>query len=217
MNKDNFKKLIDAIKLDGQFRFNMSCFVGKLTLNSDEYQRLIKEDGELASEYEPNALHTVNTTEMFNCDSVGCIAGFATALVNDWKTPKFLESEQNTAAIDYGIIINSFENSSNKFLGLNERQGRKLYYGDSNSVWKYLRYYESDQYPELRYGGEDDGEADEIVEGNRRWDDPDYDIDYSSIDYLTAAHVLTRIMNGEIVLDEFSNEIEILAPADVRR
>ena len=206
MNKDNFKKLIDAILLDGQHRFNMACFVGKINLSPEMYQEYIIENEDLVSLYDPYALPTVETTDMFNCDSVGCIAGFATALANDWKTPEFLKPELQMNSRE---VVQSFEEKASEFLGLTVEQGKKLYYGGDDCIWKYLRYYESYNYPNLKYVGEDDYEADEIVEGYCNWNDGDYEIEFSSIDYKTAADVLTRIMNGEIVLGSDIGDIEV--------
>jgi hypothetical protein len=217
MNKNNFKKLIDAILFDGQFRFNMSCFIGKLSLPPERYQQAIKENGELASDYVTNSLHRVETTDLFNCDSVGCIAGFATALSNEWKTPEWLKPQPenehfNENSSVYGIV-QDFEATANKFLGLTSGQGKKLYYADSDSLWKYLRYYEDDRYPNLEYVGEEEFEAEEIVDHDCDWNDDSYEISFNSIDYKTAANVLTRIMNEEIVLGEGYGEIEINNPA----
>ena len=217
MNKDNFKKLIDAILFDGQVRFNMSCFIGKLSLPPERYQQAIKEDGELASGFVTNSLHRVETTDLFNCDSVGCIAGFATALSNEWKTPEWLKPEpknehfnQNSSVYS---IVQDFEATANKFLGLTSGQGKKLYYADSDSLWKYIKYYEFSKYPELKYVGEDEFEAEEIVDHDCDWDDDNYEISFSSIDYKTAAHVLTRIMNEEILLGSEYGEVEFNNPA----
>ncbi len=213
MNKDNFKLLIDAILFDGQVRFNMSCFIGKLTLNSDEYQQTIKEDGKLASNYGANSLHKVETNDLFNCDSVGCIAGFATGLANQWKTPEWLKPELKTESSDFRTNVYSsvynFEETANEFLGLTENQGKKIYYADSDSLWKYLKYYEDDRYPNLKYVGEEYFEAQEIIEHDCDWDDSNYEICFQSIDYKTAANVLTRIMNEEIILGEHYGDIDI--------
>jgi hypothetical protein len=212
MNKDNFKKLIDSILFDGQFKFNMTCFVGKLTTNTDA----IKEKNLLASEYGAVGLYQVETTELFNCDSVGCIAGFATALVNNWKTPEWLNPgfQEKQGNQQYNIV-QDFEATSNRFLGLTEGQGKKLYYADNDSVWKYLKYYESDRYIFLKYNGEEEGEAEEILDGDCDWDDSEHEINFLSIDYKTAANVLTRIMNEEIVLGDGDGDIHINEPATV--
>jgi len=215
MNKDNFKKLIDAILFDGQVRFNMSCFIGKLNISDSVYQQEIKNEGKLASEYGVNSLGQVETTDLFNCDSVGCIAGFSAALANDWNTPEWLTPEfqqKNPENVHYNMV-QDFESTSNRFLGLTSGQGKKLYYPESDSLWKFLKYYESDRYPNLKYTGEEDGEAEDIVDKYCDWDDDNYEIDFLSIDYKTAADVLTRIINEEIILGDDLSDIRINIPA----
>lgn len=215
MNKDNFKKLIDAILFDGQVRFNMSCFIGKLNINAETYEQEIKEQGIYASNYGVSSLTQVETTDLFNCDSVGCIAGFATALSNKWKTPKWLNpefQESNPERTTYNMV-HDFESTSNNFLGLTSGQGKKLYYADNDSVWKYVKYYDSNNYPELKYVGEEDGEADDMIQQYCEWDDDSYEINFLTIDYKTAADVLTRIMNEEIVLGHEFGDILINKPA----
>lgn len=214
MNKDNFQKLIDAILQDGQFRFNMGCFIGKLVFEDDNDLELVKNGSVLASNYEISSLQEINTTDLFNCDSVGCIAGFATALAHDWKTPDWikeskddsLESIQNLRAYN---LVDSFEDTANTFLGLTKEQGRRLYYGDSDTVWKYLKYFEPYLYADLKYIGEDDYEADEILNQEVNWDCEDYDIHLGSVGYKTAAYVLTKIMNDEILIDKDSGDITV--------
>ena len=211
MNKDNFKILIDAILFDGQIKFNMSCFIGKLNINAGTYKKEIKEAGIYASNYGVNSLTQVETTDLFNCDSVGCIAGFATALSNKWKTPEWLDpkfQENNLGRGTYDMV-RDFESTSNSFLGLTSGQGKKLYYADNDSIWKFLKYYESDLYSELQYEGEDDGEADDMIHQYCEWDDDNFEINFLTIDYKTAADVLTRIMNEEIFLGENYGDIEI--------
>lgn len=214
MNKDNFKKLIDAIALDGQIRFNMGCFVGKIVINKYDYESNIKSGNQLVSDYPANSIMEIETTEMFNCDSVGCIAGFATALSNNWNTPEWIKplSDEDIAlgiSRDGTDIVKSFENESNVFLGLTQQQGRRLYYGDSDTVWKYLKFYEKDRYPSLQYLGEDDGEAENMFGIYAEWDDEDHEISLGSINYKTAIDVLTRIMNDEILIDKDSGDIRI--------
>jgi len=238
MNKDNFQKLIDAITYDGKRKFNMACFVGKLlnpkSAYSSETSWDVVKDGVvknkdtdfLASKLGVRAMTGVETTEIFNCDSVGCIAGFATALSNSWKTPEWLKIEEGMDNSDSSVateMVHNFEETANKFLGLTHEQGRKIYYGDRDSVWKYLKYYEYKTYPGLKYVGEDAyewGEDDEyymddVLNHHYEWNYEDCEIDYTSIDYLTAANVLTRIMNGNIVLSADSDEINVLTNSTV--
>lgn len=190
MNKENMQKLIDAIKFDGQKKFNMSAFIGKL--NDDRFEHYVFEDDELASKYPASrVLRIEEGTDIFNCTSMGCIAGFATALANNWKAPSWL------AIDDHSKHVANFENASNEFLGFTWEEGRNLYFGDSNSIWKWLMENEPERYDlEL----EDYGSMDNANEEGIAWWEDELTIDFSSIDYLTAIDVLTRIMNGEIGL-----------------
>lgn len=198
MNKQNMQRLIDAIKFDGQKKFNMQLFIGKL---ESEYQiKEVFEHGELASIYKPTRVSYIEEgTNMFNCTSMGCIAGFASALANDWKAPNWL-AEDNASA-----HVGMFEKEANSFLGLTHEEGRNLYFADSKSIWKWLQYVEEAKYPELSL--EDYNSIDDAYdEGDMQWWDDDLYADFSSIDYLTAVDVLTRIMNGEIGLADINYE-----------
>jgi hypothetical protein len=190
MNKENMQKLIDAIKFDGQKKFNMSAFIGKL--NDEAFEHYVFEDDELASKYPASrVLRIEEGTDIFNCTSMGCIAGFATALANNWKAPSWL------AVDDHSKHVANFENASNEFLGFTWEEGRNLYFGDSNSIWKWLMENEPERYDlELEEYGSMDNANEEGIE----WWEDELTIDFSSIDYLTAIDVLTRIMNGEIGL-----------------
>jgi len=206
VNKDNFKKLIDAINFDGKAKFNMQCFIGKLSLDSEHFESSIINGTDAASDFTARQLDWVETTDLFNCNSVGCIAGFATALANDWKTPEWIKPTTYDKQLFQGYQnwAPDFEKEANQFLGLSRGQGNKLYYNTDDCVWKYLRYYEPDRYPDLDYINSDDCDID-----NFDWDDSDLEIDFSTIDYKTAVDVLTRIMNEEIILGEYGADIKI--------
>ena len=196
MNKENMQKLIDAIKFDGQKKFNMSAFIGKL--NYEHHENYVFEGHELASKYPAVRVNLVEEgTDIFNCTSMGCIAGFATALANNWKAPSWL------AIDDHSKHVANFEKASNDFLGFTWEEGRNLYFGDSNSIWKWLMENEPEKYDlEL----EDYGSMDNANEEGIEWWEDELTIDFSSIDYLTAIDVLTRIMNGEIGLSDKLND-----------
>ena len=198
MNKQNLQRVIDAIKFDGQKKFNMAAFIGKL--NNDRHEEYIFEDGELASKYPiSRVLRIEEGTDIFNCTSMGCIAGFATAIANEWKAPKWLTID------DHSAQLQGFENTSNEFLGFTYQEGRNLYFGDGPSIWKWLMYMEPDNYSDLKV--EEYGSLDEAEEfGGMSWDDPDLMIDFTTIDYLTAVNVLTRILNEEICLADMDGE-----------
>lgn len=191
MNKDNMQKLIDAIKFDGQKKFNMATFIGKFDY---EYQiEEILNGDELASEYPSSRVAVIEEgTDIFNCTSTGCIAGFATALACDWKAPSWLSKD------DHVNQVKNFEQTSNQFLGLTYVEGKNLYYGDKNSIWKWLVKHEPMKYSDLSF--EEYESLDDAEESGYSWDSDDLYIDFSTISYLTAVDVLTRIMNQEIGL-----------------
>jgi len=201
MNKDNFQKLIDAIEKDGKFRFNMSSFIGQLTIDNDDYTKLIVNGTREASWYNTNMLSSVQTTEIFNCNSVGCVAGFAVAIANDWQTPEWLKKE--TGGYQYKV---SFEEEANKFLGLSEGQGKKIYYNDEDSIWKYLAFHHFKEFPDLKIVSEDtDIDPDDCDD----WLNDAIGISFNSIDYKTAVKALTLIMNEEIILGHDFGDIRV--------
>lgn len=245
MNKENFKSLISAIENTGKFRFNMYSYISDLTQEdidsfSDDFEFLslsqLEEDGKfdnkfLASIYEPYGIGDNTQTNIFNCNSVACIAGYATAIVNNWKTPNWLNPNSPEYYRNVKLVSPSterartsfsthFENTSNEFLGLTPSQGEKLYYNRGDSLWKFLRFYESERYPSLQWEWEKDrwdidyyySEVEEEKERCSRlsWTDDELDIDYGTINYITVTDALTRILNGEIVLGDDFGDIKIV-------
>jgi hypothetical protein len=195
MNKENMQKVIDAIKFDGQKKFNMSAFIGKLL--QDNWEKYVFEDDELASKYPASRVLRIDEgTNIFNCTSMGCIAGFATAIANEWKAPKWLSVDNHSEQ------MNGFEQTSNNFLGLTYQEGKNLYYGDDNCIWKWLMENEPERYD---LSLEDFGSMDNANEEGIEWWESELTIDFASIDYLTAVDVLTRIMNEEIGLADINN------------
>jgi len=194
MNKENMQKVINAIKFDGQKKFNMSAFIGKLL--QDNWEKYVFEDDELASKYPASRVLRIDEgTDIFNCTSMGCIAGFATAIANEWKAPKWLSVDNHSEQ------MNGFEQTSNNFLGLTYQEGKNLYYGDDNCIWKWLMHNEPERYD---LSLEDYGSMDNANEEGIDWWDSELTIDFASIDYLTAVDVLTRIMNEEIGLADIN-------------
>jgi hypothetical protein len=194
MNKENMQKVIDAIKFDGQKKFNMSAFIGKLL--QDNWEKYVFEDDELASKYPASRVLRIDEgTDIFNCTSMGCIAGFATAIANEWKAPKWLSVDNHSEQ------MNGFEQTSNNFLGLTYQEGKNLYYGDDNCIWKWLMHNEPERYD---LSLEDYGSMDNANEEGIEWWESELTIDFASIDYLTAVDVLTRIMNEEIGLADIN-------------
>ena len=197
MNKQNLQRVIDAIKFDGRRKFNMNVFIGKL--NMEQYEERVFNGEDSASEYAATRVPRVEEgTDIFNCTSMGCIAGFATAIANEWKAPSWLSVDNHAAHVQ------NFESDSNEFLGFTHEEGRNIYFGDSACIWKWLMKVEPDKYPELSL--EEYDTMDEAEEEGYDWWAEDLQINFNTIDYLTAVDVLTRILNEEIGLANGDDE-----------
>jgi hypothetical protein len=207
MNKQNLQRVIDAIKFDGRRKFNMNVFIGKL--NMEQYEERVFNGEDSASEYAATRVPRVEEgTDIFNCTSMGCIAGFATAIANEWKAPSWLSVDNHSAHVQ------NFESDSNEFLGFTHEEGRNIYFGDSACIWKWLMKYEPDRYPELTL--EEFDTMDDAEEAGYDWDSEELQINFNTIDYLTAVDVLTRILNEEIALaNEFGKPYYIKKEAVV--
>jgi len=191
MNKDNMQRVINAISFDGAKKFNMSVFVGKLEYNDDHIS--VFENDELAHTFPVSRVRVIHEgTDLFNCTSMGCIAGFATALANDWKTPDWMRTD------DPSGHLYQFEDEGANYLGLNKFEAKNLFFGDDNSIWKWLMHHEPERYPNLEL--EDYETMQDANDCEIEWDDKDLYINFHTIDYLTAVNVLTRIKNEEIGL-----------------
>jgi len=187
MNKENIEKLIKAIEFDGKHKFNMATFVGEvdresLTENDYVYNQLVNVIFEMED---------FTSTDLFNCDSVGCIAGFATAVANDWKNPFLnLSGKEGKEHTSY-----YFEKEANRFLGLTKNEGKSLYYGGDYSVWKYLLWTKDPRFSNLKL------ENDVWFEYGYEYSDSQYDIDYTTITPENAITLLKMLIDEEIVLD----------------
>ena len=207
MNKQNLQRVIDAFKFDGRRKFNMNVFIGKL--NMEQYEERVFNGEDSASEYAATRVPRVEEgTDIFNCTSMGCIAGFATAIANEWKAPSWLSVDNHAAHVQ------NFESDSNEFLGFTHEEGRNIYFGDSACIWKWLMKHEPDRYPELTL--EEFEDMDDAEESGYDWDSEELQINFNTIDYLTAVDVLTRILNEEIALaNEFGKPYYIKKEAVV--
>jgi hypothetical protein len=208
MNEDNFQKVIDAIEVNGMTNFNMASFFGfKNRENADETKVWAHQYS--VSPYTDSMMKTVmKRTNLFNCDSVGCIAGFAVAVKHNWKAPSWFKSRNMT-----GWWVESFEKEACEFLDLSFDEVRNLFYNSGSCVWKFLVYYTND-YPNLEVISEDDEcyirtRTPEFMEQYKKcfkelpedeWSDESTMIRFQSIDWKTAVDVLYRIKNKEIFL-----------------
>jgi hypothetical protein len=175
----------------------MSVFVGKLEYEDDIVS--VFENDELAHTFPVSRVRVIHEgTDLFNCTSMGCIAGFATALANDWKTPDWMRKD------DPSGHLYQFENEAANYLGLSTAEAKNLFFGDDNSIWKWLMHHEAERYPNLEL--EDYETMQDANDCDIEWNDRDLYANFHTISYLTAVDVLTRILNEEIGLADCDNE-----------
>lgn len=150
--------------------------------------------------------YVVAGEELFSCGTVGCIAGFAFALMNDNKAPNEINYSMQTRHLVKGSIDDSEKNiyelsliskMAGDFLGLNSCEAGNLFYGGTDSVWSLI--YHTDN----RYGFEI-SERDSSWECTQMGEDIEfyYSIDLESISSDAAVDVLERIVSGEIILSD---------------
>jgi len=196
-NQEAFDRVIKAIELNGLTNFNMTTFWGKIS--SAVFKR--NENNELDSPIHKLSMHysecstTKNIldsfTNSFNCDSVGCIAGFAMAEAVNWKQPKWLREDSR----DY---LEAFEGIACAFLNIPIQTGAKLFYGDGGCIWSFLTYHEPENYGSLEWETSED--IDYLnCEYPDQWTDEA--IALSSISFKEASDALRRLASGEILID----------------
>lgn len=196
INKKNLAKLIDAIHSDGKFHFNMSVFFGMI--DNDDLDNIIYEG---VNNIHPSTINFKNAyqnmfnsvTNSFNCNSVGCIAGFASALALDWK-------EEFAISIGSGINpVKAWEHIACNYLNIPLQVGQKIFYAEKGSVWSLLKTQDYN-FNELEYEEETEYS---IGEGDIYEDDwEEISINLNSITYKKATEMLSMILEGEIEFDE---------------
>lgn len=194
MNKENMQKLINAIKNNEKSHFNMSKFFG--TTSNHNHDSVYSLDVQNLPVFESDL-----GKDIFDCKTTCCIAGFATALANDWKVTKTLVNlsgvKDDTDTLAAIPNVTYIENVSNEYLGISYGEGRNLYYGEHNSIWKFLKYNHDYFYRIKLSDWESDDEDEEY-----QWDS-DFAVDLNTITPLMAIKALEMLIDETIVL---SNE-----------
>lgn len=204
MNKNNIEKLIKAIE-DNKRRFNMNAFIA--TAYDNLYgdmciteQSVINEDINMWELNTDPRIDWKSGDKFFDsCDTVGCIAGFASAIANDWTVPQGIKPE-----------ITWYVNQANDYLGLTIQEGKNLYFADGYSVWKLLNHEQRNNdyccniYGSLQYDPDCLNYEDDYADYNYPddWSDPDLSIDFKTISPDMAIDLLKKLVSGEIVLDD---------------
>lgn len=234
MNKENFQNLIDAIELNGAVNFNMATFMGvkdyPVVFNPETQKNEIDFDNMpmYANQFNYTGTNyayfsnyiidkyyngqnpdddgeTLKNVAAFNCDTMGCIAGFAAALYHDWKVPSWVL--KNSMYSNSPRWVDSFENTACEYLDISLNEGRKLFYNSDDCFWKWA--YMNNLFPSLKmiddswnsdYDHNDNGTIDRFSFERYEWVESQYIIDFRSIDYKTASEALRMVMNEEIIL-----------------
>lgn len=200
-NQEAFSKVISSIELNGIASFNMTTFWGKISaaINRNYYNREDTPVNELLMHYEESSYGGDSLdiyTNSFNCDSVGCIAGFAMAEAMNWVQPKWINQDSRN-------YLTAFENVACSYLNIPVPVGTKLFYGESGCIWSFVRFHEPENYSSLKW---EDSEDDLDVYNCDYKDQWVYEgIQLESINYKSAADVLRRIASGEILIDSTNN------------
>lgn len=213
-NQKNFDMLIASIELNGKKHFNMQMFIGMV----DNLQSHFEEDLDSRSYGDITTSHGLHsdwlnavseqytpfysTTKAFNCDTVGCIAGFAVATALDWKEDLIQKSSKY-----YSNQQELFENVACNFLNMPVIMGKKLFYAEGNSFWAMLANRAMD-FPldsDIAIFRELDSET--YIEEDCTYDP----VELASINHEMAAKALQLIKDGSIALTD--NNIPYLTPS----
>lgn len=217
MNKEAFESVIDAIRVHGQKHFNMSTFIGMVEPLHADYIGKHHLDVYDASPIFDRPEKVGDN--IFKCNTVMCIAGFAAAIKNNYKATEWM--------LTIGGNFHEYAAEACKYLGIPHSVGESIFYTGGHSVWKMVYQHEHDRYPDLELdedtlwsGGseycscdDDHDETDESCDINLRYKIENYEIEYSNANYFSvdinmktikpsyAIDILERIVSGEIVFN----------------
>jgi hypothetical protein len=193
-----FGNLIANIEYNGKSSFNMGTFLGFVENLEDSLatygiNSIHQVPNVLDLDNSPHTQTYCKTTEQFNCDTVGCIAGFATANALNWANMDFLHKE---------TIHQSrfFEHVSCNYLNIPTSLGSKVFYGQEGSMWSFLRSNTKDfnnLTVHVEYSN-DEYDQENILE---EYSYEEFQIDLKSISYKDATFALTMLKEGVLRYD----------------
>lgn len=193
IDKENLARVIDQILANGIDHFNMCTFLGSIYQEDKEY--MLEESGELdISKMIPSVFKTSGllgkSTKTFNCDSVGCIAGFATAIALNWDDKRIsgMDNKINT--------YRGFEHIACNYLNIPLGVGECIFFGEGGSIWSFLKAEVGNDFNHLQW--DESSEFEIETEGISEEDWPGLTIELNSINYKTAASALSMILEGEL-------------------
>jgi hypothetical protein len=185
-NFDNFIELIDSMENHGESHFNMSHFIAKKSFDRfDSITGPSKNDSIFS-----------NTTNAFNCNSIGCIAGFAAANALNWREPSPEIKES-------GFFNDMLIDVACNWLNIPHSVGKSIFFAESPCVWVYASFFIKD--PVFSHFEWDDATKESFYEDYYDNNDLDptfwdeYGIELDSIKYEAAISLLKMIVSREIV------------------
>lgn len=175
----NFEILMEEILNSGKYHFSMTAFFGWLSGTKAKFT--------YGSEDKFS-----QTTKAFNCNSVACIAGYASALAVNWN-------EKATAFSQNATNAEHWENIACNWLNIPLEVGEKIFYGNPGSVWSFAKT-RIDLFDDLEWEGDSQTalEYDDCHESDYQ----NLEIDLSSISYKHSVEMLRMIKDGELIFDD---------------
>lgn len=195
-NQGAFDKVISSIELNGITNFNMTTFWGKISAALDRNYNNTPETpiNQLVMHYEECAVGggaLDSLTNSFNCDSVGCIAGFAMAEAVKWIQPDWITEDSRN-------YLDAFEGIACAYLNIPFEVGETIFYGGPGCVWGFVKFFEPENYGSIEW---EDGSELDCYNCESQSDWKCESVELSTISYKAATDVLRRIANGEILID----------------
>jgi hypothetical protein len=182
-DKEAFEKLIQAIEFNGALHFNMSMFMGSLP---DHWWDIYDSAHQVVPFYNnkesDDKKYLDSTTSTFNCDTVGCVAGFATAVAMNWTSEDWLKNFSHFEKNE------TFANIACNFLNIPLPLAERIFYGENGSIWAFVRR-GSESFSDIEFINEED-------QYEYDWDE--LEVNLNSIGHKHAVEVLRMINVGEI-------------------
>lgn len=192
LDKQNLLNVMDQISANGIEHFNMTSFFGTIDKH-DREEAMIDYGYQDVSKISPGMFKVANLldegTKSFNCDSVGCIAGFASAIALNWNDTKVAGMDQKINA------YRGWEHLACNYLNIPLAIGELIFFGENGCVWSYLKV-NSNYFDHLEFTEETQCAIDCDDVSEDEW--TELSTDLSSINYKTAVSALSMIVEDEL-------------------
>lgn len=197
-NRENLINVMDHISANGIDHFNMTSFFG--VIDKADRAEMFRDYGYIdvskmrTSPYKESGLLN-KTTKSFNCTSVGCIAGYASAIALNWNDSK-------VAGMDGRINMHrGWEHLACNYLNIPLGVGSLIFFAEEGSLWSFLKA-ESPDFSNLEYTDDTQYNFEEERIDEDAWHS--ISIDLESINHKTAVAALSMIVENEISFENNS-------------